>query len=299
METIQNRINYLYNSLNEIRRNITEITNRSTSDEFHLNHSQRFMVELYNNMYMRQIELLYLELESFYSGTTVPLWYSPPPTRRSTSIPPRVRRNNGTASLPTYAARPPPQPDMNSLFSEAIRSMGFPDLTPVRVAPTAAQISSATRNVRFGDVENPPNSMCPIRLETFYNNTVVTQIIHCRHCFAPEEFERWFENSVVCPVCRFDIRTSVESASIASSSSTNESASSTNESASSTNDNASSTNDNASSSSNNNEEIEEASEAELLTQAIGNLMTRTNTTEFTFDASNSMIIYDAIFRRMR
>ena len=297
METMQNRINYLYNSLNEIRRNINEITNRSTSDEFHLNHSQRFMIDLYNNMYMRQIELLYLELESF---PTVPLWYSPPPTRRSTSIPPRVRRNNGTASLPTYAARPPPQPDMNSLFSEAIRSMGFPDLTPVRVAPTAAQISSATRNVRFGDVENPPNSMCPIRLETFYNNTVVTQIIHCRHCFAPEEFERWFENSVVCPVCRFDIRTSVDSATNDNSaSSTNDnSASSTNDnSASATTENISASNQN--SSSNINEEIEEASDADLLTQAIGNLMTRTNTTEFTFDASNSMIIYDAIFRRMR
>ena len=32
------------------------------------------------------------------------------------------------------------------------------------------------------------------------------QIIHCGHIFIPHQLNRWFQNNVRCPVCRYDIR---------------------------------------------------------------------------------------------
>jgi hypothetical protein len=208
-------------------------------------------------------------------------------------------------NIPPFPQNPPiPREDnINTLLSEAMRNLGFPDLTPVRVVPTPQQISHATRTIRFGDVTNPPNSRCPIRLEPFEPETLVTQIIYCRHCFHSEECEIWFQQSVRCPVCRYDVRTPREEPVLQPQSdpfSFQEPAIVQEEDF---------------------EEIpslipiveedrftqhtniplrniatRENNITNLLTQTIGNIMANTNTQEFTFDASNSMIIYDAIFR---
>ena len=296
-QTTQSQINHLSNSLVEIRRNIMEIVRRTPSNsslEFYLSHDQRYVIELYTNMYtntLRQIDFLYQELYLHRSAGDA--------RHRPRSRPPNNTDFNyssqrfNSSTRPLYVPPPPREAwgrDINSLFTEAIRNFTSPDLTPVRVNPTAEQILCATRRIRFGDVTDPPNARCPIRLEPFEQDTMVTQIIHCRHCFHSEECERWFQNSVRCPVCRYDIRTGqVASSAHAPGSEEGETAHE---------------NDDA-------EEVnrwyyEEGQDvettrppnsvADLLTQTIGNLMTNTNTQEFTFDASNSMIIYDAIFR---
>jgi len=273
-ETIQQRINYMYTGLTEIRRNVSEIVHRTPSTgDFYLNYDQRFMIDLYTNMYnttLRQIDFLHQELES---------------SRERTNVVRNSYRSRFFRQHRTNFSR-----DMNTLFSEAIRNMSFPDLTPVTVAPTTEQLARATRNIRFGDVENPPNARCPIRLEPFHANTVVTQIIHCRHCFHSEECVRWFEYSVRCPVCRYDVRT------------INEESEPLHYESPSDEQNVDTDTEEQEESPNISSEInswyygttdEQRNIANVLTQTISNFV---DTHEFAFDASNSMIIYDAIFR---
>jgi len=76
----------------------------------------------------------------------------------------------------------------------------------VPVRPTAAQISNATRLVRYSEIQNPISISCPISLDTFLPNDEVRQIHYCGHIFSKSSFDEWFCNNVKCPVCRYDIR---------------------------------------------------------------------------------------------
>jgi hypothetical protein len=77
----------------------------------------------------------------------------------------------------------------------------------VQVAPTSRQIQNATRQSPFSQIQNPLNISCPITLEPFSGETVVTEILGCHHLFSQEAATSWFQNNVRCPVCRYDIRT--------------------------------------------------------------------------------------------
>lgn len=83
----------------------------------------------------------------------------------------------------------------------------FDLLTPVVVRPTEEQISAATREIVFSSISNPINNSCPIAQLQFQDNDPVLQIRHCNHNFIPANLKEWFTRSVVCPVCRYDIRT--------------------------------------------------------------------------------------------
>jgi hypothetical protein len=74
------------------------------------------------------------------------------------------------------------------------------------VAPTTGQIHNATRNVIYGNIQNPISDVCPISLNRFQPNDVVTQIHHCGHIFGRDDATSWFSRSSLCPVCRYDIR---------------------------------------------------------------------------------------------
>ena len=78
---------------------------------------------------------------------------------------------------------------------------------PVYINPTPAQIETATRNLRFGDIIRPMNTSCPISLEAFNDNSRVTMIRYCGHLFNPDEINIWFRSNCRCPICRYDIRT--------------------------------------------------------------------------------------------
>ncbi len=79
-------------------------------------------------------------------------------------------------------------------------------LQPVTIIPTPEQIQRATIIRPFQDIINPPNDTCPITRNGFNNSDQVLQIIECRHCFTPDSINRWFQTSVRCPICRYDIR---------------------------------------------------------------------------------------------
>ena len=82
----------------------------------------------------------------------------------------------------------------------------IPDLENVPVVASQDVITRNTRLVRFNEVTNPLNFDCPISLERFQDNNMLTQIIGCSHLFCTSEITRWFRTNVHCPVCRYDIR---------------------------------------------------------------------------------------------
>ena len=81
---------------------------------------------------------------------------------------------------------------------------------PVNVVATPRQISTATTQRLYENIETPTNDRCPICLEVFQPNSEVTQINNCRHIFNRAELATWFETNVRCPVCRFDIRDHID-----------------------------------------------------------------------------------------
>ena len=218
----------------------------STDRVYTINADQRFMIETYKEMYntiLQHIEFLYSQLVHspqqynpnyqnqnqhqnqrssnlfYFNGhyytidqtapvnintatplepqTHIPTYSTPPATNRSagSGIPPPPR-----APIQRSARAP-------RTFPRAIiaRSIGnFND--PVNVVATPRQISTATTQLLYENIETPTNDRCPICLEVFQPNSEVTQINNCRHIFNRAELATWFETNVRCPVCRFDIR---------------------------------------------------------------------------------------------
>ena len=60
--------------------------------------------------------------------------------------------------------------------------------------------------MRFGDIANPVNTMCPITREEFVPNDEVGVITHCNHIFNYNAVVSWLSRNFVCPLCRHDIR---------------------------------------------------------------------------------------------
>jgi len=76
----------------------------------------------------------------------------------------------------------------------------------VPVVPTNEQIVDSTLVGPFCQMITPTNNSCPISLEPFENNTIVTQIRGCGHIFHSDHIQAWFRTNPRCPVCRYDIR---------------------------------------------------------------------------------------------
>lgn len=95
-------------------------------------------------------------------------------------------------------------------LTNLIMSMNQPQENVI-VAPTTQQIEDATEDIIFNE-ENYPlinETRCPITLEDFQENQVLTRIRICGHVFSQEPFRNWFRQSVRCPVCRHDIRDNI------------------------------------------------------------------------------------------
>tara|TARA_B100000424_G_scaffold95981_2_gene72156 strand:+ start:2283 stop:3515 length:1233 start_codon:yes stop_codon:yes gene_type:complete len=79
------------------------------------------------------------------------------------------------------------------------------DLQPVVVRPSQEQINLATESIQY-DSNTMDTNICPITRETFSENEEIIKIKHCGHYFNKLALNNWFERSVLCPVCRYDIR---------------------------------------------------------------------------------------------
>jgi hypothetical protein len=129
-------------------------------------------------------------------------------------------QSNEPISINRNTRQPPRNPNVNVLPNNQDQYMAryltnIPDLifgtigqglTSVVVRPTDRQVREATQLVRFENIIDPQNSSCPISLERFTGQQLVTRIIFCGHIFSTNELQTWFETNVRCPLCRFDIR---------------------------------------------------------------------------------------------
>jgi len=105
-------------------------------------------------------------------------------------------------TLPLHPNRNIRNNNRNERFNQILEEF----LQPIDIYPSQAQIEAATRNVRYSDIVSPINRSCPISLENFNDNDMVTVIRYCGHIFNTEELNTWFVTNCRCPVCRYDIR---------------------------------------------------------------------------------------------
>ena len=80
------------------------------------------------------------------------------------------------------------------------------EMTSVIVRPSSQQIKDATSVFLFKDVKEPISHVCPIDKDAFLETDEVMIINHCKHVFRKTNLEKWFEENVTCPLCRYDIR---------------------------------------------------------------------------------------------
>ena len=82
------------------------------------------------------------------------------------------------------------------------------DLQNVPVIPTQRQIELGTHIIPFNNIINPQNTICPISLTRFEEDTSlnVMRIRYCGHLYVPQELRVWFTHNHRCPLCRYDIR---------------------------------------------------------------------------------------------
>ena len=156
--------------------------------------------------------------------------------------------------------------------------------TPITVRPTPEQIESASRLIKYKDIENPCSEVCPISLEPFTSNSEVRQLLHCGHIFHPTQFQTWFSSHVKCPVCRHDIRHNGEATENA-----NESSSA------STSNNAGPT---STTRSLNNQSLN-AFIDQVATNLFQSVLNPNNADGFMFDPSNNILFYETIIRPNR
>jgi len=97
---------------------------------------------------------------------------------------------------------------LTNLLTPFFRSTTNPigGLEPVIVRPTQAQIDSATEVFSF---TNQIADNCTICQDEFCTGNQVRKINSCGHQFHKNCIDQWFERNVRCPVCRYDIRGSV------------------------------------------------------------------------------------------
>jgi hypothetical protein len=67
-------------------------------------------------------------------------------------------------------------------------------------------IRRETTIVKFSEIECPGNLACPICLEPFESQQLVTMINHCKHIFNTSQLSTWFDDKTTCPVCRYDLQ---------------------------------------------------------------------------------------------
>ena len=76
---------------------------------------------------------------------------------------------------------------------------------------TPAEIGSATEVSIYSDISTN-QLMCPITQQNFLPTDNVLRIRHCRHVFTADRLRQWFRSHHDCPVCRYDIRSTVSPA---------------------------------------------------------------------------------------
>lgn len=110
-----------------------------------------------------------------------------------------------TVEFYTFSVPEQQNTGLSSLFTRLSQFLN----TRVAIRPTQEQIDRATETLVYRDLSGNTQTTCPIDMTEFTEDDDIMRIRHCGHIFREENLTRWFETNVVCPVCRFDIRTDI------------------------------------------------------------------------------------------
>lgn len=201
-----------YSNLNTFRNN----------SNFRLSNENLLLIEILNVMYndnYRQINLItnilnnLVESNNNIRNLLVQLLNSNQNSNNySRRNNPRRWENNFYTTFTRFSAQPLnlnniDRNNRNQINNDGLFNQIFNNfLQPVEIYPTQSQIETATRNVRYCDISQPINTSCPISMENFEDNDMVTVIRNCGHTFHTEHLMNWFRSNCRCPVCRYDIR---------------------------------------------------------------------------------------------
>lgn len=174
INSVNETLNNLINSNNQIRNLLVQLLNRNQGQTRRNDSRRTNTLNNLSNMNDRNVSYLVGEY-------TIPL-------NRNRQ---NVRQNQNNSTLEPFR-------NFNSLFESFFQ--------PVEIYPTQTQIETATRRVRYCDISRPVNTSCPISMDDFNDNDMVTVIRHCGHTFHTENIMNWFRTNCSCPVCRYDIR---------------------------------------------------------------------------------------------
>ena len=186
INNLNETLNNLNNSNNQIRNLLIQILHGNQGNvNTRRNHSRRFDNNSNNIDYSNIINGNGRNVSYLIGEYTIPIN--------------RNRNNNNNNNNNNNRNRP-------STLDNYARNIFEHFLQPVEIYPTQSQIESATRRVRYCDIARPINTSCPISMDEFNDNDMVTVIRHCGHTFHNEHIMNWFRSNCRCPVCRYDIR---------------------------------------------------------------------------------------------
>jgi hypothetical protein len=162
------------------------------------------LINALNTMYadnVRQIENLTRTNDEIRNTLTTVLLNSSR-NRTASARRPNYNRSSDVNRRTYVNRRTNEEPETNDRLLRIFESF----LTPVTIFPTPTQVELATRIVRFSEIIDPINNSCPISLDVFNENDVVTVIRYCGHIFNTIQINVWFSANCRCPICRYDIR---------------------------------------------------------------------------------------------
>jgi hypothetical protein len=137
-------------------------------------------------------------------------------TNMNTNVNTNTRPSTSSIWTPLTPARHYRPSELFTTFAPT--RINIDNLAPVIVRPTREQIINATETI---SIEEASGNTCPITQSPFQESDVITRIRHCGHTFAEVSLHTWFERSVICPVCRYDIRDYVPNESLTNNSNSN------------------------------------------------------------------------------
>lgn len=217
-DTYKNQYNQLMDQINYINRDQREILSQMQLYNERLVNTYNCNTQnvnfLHQNLDSIRLNMGYLhrpfDLTSSNQMNNIPMTIPPttaptaPNTQPITPPPPTPTNNTSNESSSTIR-RNGNRYNIEFLYSY-IPAQDTTELVDVPICPTEEQINNAITNLPFSSILEPLNERCPIRLENFQVNQVVSQIRPCGHIFCTPALEEWFQSHTHCPVCRYDIR---------------------------------------------------------------------------------------------
>ena len=141
--------------------------------------------------------------------TTDPIISIPRSTIPGNPIPPStIPRMNRRNYLQNRRSNVLDNPSFNIFENILNNNMPFLPYTfqDVVIRPTDREIENACELFEYMSSIELINNRCPITLSDFQEGDQVRRIHQCGHTFIADSIISWFQNNVICPVCRYDIR---------------------------------------------------------------------------------------------